>query len=54
VHAPFRFPILTRNIRRARMNRFPYGLYFIVADDDIVVIACLHGSRAPSVWMSRA
>jgi hypothetical protein len=50
---PFRYPVLTRNMRRARLHRFPYSVYFIVDEMTIAVIACLHSSRSPSVWMGR-
>ncbi|MFV3127875.1 type II toxin-antitoxin system RelE/ParE family toxin [Niveispirillum sp. KHB5.9] len=40
-------------IRVARMQRFPYCLYFRVDADLIVVIALLHERRDPAVWQAR-
>jgi plasmid stabilization system protein ParE len=54
VRSPLQFRIISQSIRCALMRRFPYGRYFVAGDEDIVVIACLHGSRSPSVWKGRA
>jgi len=53
VRSPLQFRTISRSIRCALMHWFPYGVYFVVGDDDIVVIACLHASRSPSVWRGR-
>ena len=36
-----------RQTRRVLMQRFPYLLFYVVRDDFIFVIACLHTSRNP-------
>jgi plasmid stabilization system protein ParE len=38
---------LYRNVKRALLRRFPYGLFFIVTSENIVIIACLHGKQSP-------
>ena len=50
---PRQFPIQTADVRRARLRRFPYGLFFRSRDDAIHVIACFHASRAPIIWQDR-
>ena len=50
---PFRFAIISGELRRARLHRFPYIVYFTLEEDVIVVLACLHGRRSPAVWKSR-
>ena len=40
-------------IRRARLRRFPHGLFFRVLDDALYVIACFHASRDPLIWRGR-
>ena len=42
-----------KNIRRALIRRFPYGIFFIEQPDHIRIIAVFHASRAPSRWQSR-
>jgi plasmid stabilization system protein ParE len=51
---PVRFPSARAEVRRALVRRFPYAVYFIVEASAIVVIACLHVRRDPTVWQSRA
>jgi toxin ParE1/3/4 len=48
-----RFPIRFKDIRRARLRRFPYGLFFRVLPDAVYVIACFHASRDPMTWRRR-
>ena len=50
---PGAFPILHRETRRALVHRFPYGLFFRVANDVVVFVACYHTRRAPASWKRR-
>jgi plasmid stabilization system protein ParE len=50
---PLQYPIIYKNVHRALTRRFPYQIFFIVDDLQIVVIAVFHGMRNPSVWQSR-
>jgi toxin ParE1/3/4 len=50
---PLQFPIVYRDLRRAGVRRFPYGIFFELQDDRIVVIACFHGRRNPRRWQLR-
>jgi toxin ParE1/3/4 len=50
---PFRFPQLERNVRRALLDRFPYGIYFLPESNRVVVIAVLHLHRHPDTWRRR-
>jgi toxin ParE1/3/4 len=47
-------PILYRGIRRVRVRKFPYCIYYRVQTDRVEIIAMLHGRRDPSAWRSRA
>ena len=53
VATPERFPVVHRQTRRALLRRFPYGLYYRIIDDQIVVVACMHARRDPRRWRSR-
>ena len=44
---PRQFPELLKSLRRARVNKFPYALFFSITDDALTVIACFHSSRDP-------
>jgi plasmid stabilization system protein ParE len=50
---PLRFPVVYRERRRAGVRRFPYGLFYQVEADRILLIACFHGKRNPRRWQSR-
>ena len=50
---PAKYQRLRSGIRRALLHRFPYGVYFAVEGDVIVVLAVLHASRDPAEWQHR-
>lgn len=47
---PYLYTIVKRQSRRARVAGFPYGIYYRVADDRVVVTACTHFRRHPRHW----
>jgi plasmid stabilization system protein ParE len=51
---PEGFPVVLRDVRRARLRRFPYGLFFRIQPDALVVLACFHARRDPRRWQERA
>ncbi len=50
---PFQFPVVFADIRRGLLRRFPYALFFRIADDAVFVMACFHSSRDPRIWQAR-
>ena len=46
-------PRVDGRIRRAALQRFPYGLFYVVDGETIRVIAILHGARSPESWRRR-
>jgi plasmid stabilization system protein ParE len=51
---PLRFPVARGEVRRARIRRFPYVVFFVPEAERTVVLAVLHGRRDPHVWQSRS
>jgi len=51
--SPLRFPTVHKGRRRAPVPRFPYGLFYQVEADRILLIACFHGKRNPRRWQRR-
>ena len=51
---PVLYPVVYRDVRRAFTRRFPYAVYYRVADNDVVVLGILHTRRDPQEWQSRA
>lgn len=50
---PRLFPRVHGEMRRALVHRFPFGLYFEIVEDQVVVLGVVHGHRDPNVWKSR-
>ncbi len=50
---PLQFPVVFKDLRRARLRRFPYGLFFRVENAGIHVLACFHSNREPRRWQER-
>ena len=46
--------VLVDDLRRAQVNRFPYGLIYGVDGDTLVVVAVAHLHREPFYWVDRA
>jgi hypothetical protein len=38
---------------RGRLRRFPYGLFYRILPDALVVLACFHARRDPRRWQER-
>ncbi|MBL8543458.1 MAG: type II toxin-antitoxin system RelE/ParE family toxin [Hyphomonadaceae bacterium] len=52
---PLQFPALLQDVRRARLRRFPYSLFFrMLENGQVFVIACFHASRDPRKWEHRS
>lgn len=52
--APERYRAVYRDVRRARVDVFPYGAYFVVRAGAVQVLAVTHGRRHPRRWQARA
>jgi plasmid stabilization system protein ParE len=42
-----------RKVRRCLVNRFPYGIFYGVSNDTIIVVAVAHLKRKPAYWAER-
>ena len=51
---PQLYPVVHRQTRRAVIHRFPFGVFYRIEDDAIVVLAVIHGSRDPRAWQQRS
>jgi plasmid stabilization system protein ParE len=52
--APLHFPVVYRDVRRARCRRFSYALFFRIMDGTVHIIACFHSSRDSRRWQQRS
>lgn len=51
--SPFLYPVVHKDIRRVLIKKFPFGIYFRVEEDIVLVFAVLHASRDPNIWKQR-
>ena len=47
---PLAFQLKYKNIRAIYTQHFPYGIFYFINKNDIVVVAVFHLSRNPSLW----
>jgi toxin ParE1/3/4 len=49
-NAPYRFPVVFKDARRAQLERFPYGVFYVLRHDDIYVYSVSHLHGDPRQW----
>jgi plasmid stabilization system protein ParE len=50
---PAAWPHLSRQTRRCRTRRFPYGVVYRATQDEILIVAVAHLHRRPLYWAER-
>lgn len=50
---PMSYPLIYKQIRRALVRKFPYGIFYLIERDRIVIVACFHVRRDPKQWLRR-
>ena len=50
---PHIFPVIHKTIRRAFIDKFPYGIFYVEEVESIIVFAVLHARRSPKEWTQR-
>ena len=50
---PDRWPVIRFEIRRRLVHRFPYGIFYRIGPEEIVVVAVAHLRRHPMYWIGR-
>jgi hypothetical protein len=50
---PASFPQVHEDIRRANLNQFPYGVFYVLKADHAFVLGVVHHARHPSRWKRR-
>lgn len=51
---PDQFPLIYRNVHRALLSRFPYGVFFVSEKQTVSVLAVMHSAREPKKWRRRS
>lgn len=50
---PAAYPVVHRNVRRALIRTFPFGIYYRVEEGFVLIVAVMHASRSPRRWKER-
>ncbi|HEV7427419.1 MAG TPA: type II toxin-antitoxin system RelE/ParE family toxin [Thermoanaerobaculia bacterium] len=46
-------PVIEEGVRAKVLTRFPYTLMYVIAEDEIFILAVAHQSRRPAYWSDR-
>lgn len=49
-NAPYRFPVVFKDARRVQLERFPYGVFYVLRHDQIYVYSVSHLHGDPRQW----
>ncbi len=52
-HEPMIYRVRFADIRRLNLRRFPYGTFYFVTDETVIVIGVLHGARDSEAELAR-
>lgn len=50
---PTAYSPIHKHVRRALVRKFPYGVFYFIEVDRIIVLACFHVRRNPKQWLAR-
>src|SRR5437868_12561715 len=53
LEAPDRCRFIEQDVRRCLTHTFPYGIFYTIEKDSILIVAVAHGSRKPGYWHDR-
>ena len=50
---PEAWQVVEEDVRRHLIKRFPFGIYYTIEGDHILIVAVMHMSRQPGYWKKR-
>lgn len=50
---PTAWAMVDEDVRRCLVKRFPFGIYFTIESDHLLIVAVMHLSRRPGYWKGR-
>lgn len=53
VTAPHTYRVIEDDVRRYLVRRFPYGLYYTIENEVVIIWAVKHLHRDPDYWQER-
>lgn len=52
-HNPNAYPLIYKNVQRAVLSDFPFSIFYLLQDMELIVLAVLHHRRNPNQWKNR-
>ena len=49
---PNQYRPIHKNVHRALVRRFPYGIYYVVLDNRVSIIGVVHARKNPAHWQA--
>jgi plasmid stabilization system protein ParE len=53
LESPNTWPTVEEDVHRHLIKRFPFGIYYTIEGDYILIVAVMHMSRRPGYWKKR-
>jgi plasmid stabilization system protein ParE len=53
VEAPTQYPLAEHGTRKLVLPRFPFNIFYLQSESEIVIVAVAHQKRRPGYWSSR-
>lgn len=50
---PFSYQKVHKNVRRALLRKFPFGIFYTVEEDRVIVLGCFNQRRNVEEWLSK-
>ena len=50
---PLHFQKVHKNKRKMNLKRFPFGIFYLISEETVLILAIVHLTRNPKVWKSR-
>ncbi len=51
--SPLHFQKVYKNKRKVNLKRFPFGIFYVVSKETVLILAIIHLTRDPKTWKSR-
>ena len=52
--APNTFPLADHGTRKFILQRFPFNIFYLTGETEIIIVAVAHQKRRPGYWSNRA
>ncbi|HEV8368277.1 MAG TPA: type II toxin-antitoxin system RelE/ParE family toxin [Pyrinomonadaceae bacterium] len=53
VGSPTQYPLSDHGTRKVILQRFPFNIFYLTVESEIVIVAVAHQKRRPGYWSSR-